>query len=51
LWDLLVWGLAVVLFGLIVLIGPPVETFPGPPDMEPVIIALDNPMRVDRAAL
>jgi hypothetical protein len=25
-------------------------TAPGPPDMEPVIIALDNPMRVDRAA-
>jgi hypothetical protein len=22
----------------------------GPPDMEPVIIALDDPMRVDRAA-
>jgi hypothetical protein len=25
-------------------------TAPGPPDMEPVIIALDDPMRVDRAA-
>ncbi len=25
-------------------------TAPGPPDMEPVINALDNPMRVDRAA-
>jgi hypothetical protein len=25
-------------------------TAPGPPDLEPVIIALDNPMRVDRAA-
>jgi hypothetical protein len=26
------------------------NTAPGPPDMEPVIIALDDPMRVDRAA-
>ncbi|MEO1287724.1 MAG: hypothetical protein AAFV93_08140 [Chloroflexota bacterium] len=25
-------------------------TAPGPPDLEPVIIALDDPMRVDRAA-
>jgi len=25
-------------------------TAPGPPDMEPVIIALDDPMRIDRAA-
>ena len=25
-------------------------TAPGPPDMEPVIIALDDPMRVDRVA-
>ena len=25
-------------------------TAPGPPDMEPVIIALDDPMRVDRDA-
>lgn len=37
--------------------GPGSESFegvrytaPGPPDMEPVIIALDNPMRVDRVA-
>lgn len=37
--------------------GPGPEPFegiryaaPGPPDMEPVIIALDNPMRVDRVA-
>lgn len=37
--------------------GPGPEPFegvrcsaPGPPDMEPVIIALDDPMRVDRAA-
>jgi len=37
--------------------GPGPESFegvrytaPGPPDMEPVIIALDDPMRVDRAA-
>lgn len=26
-------------------------TAPGPPDLEPVIIALDNPMRVDRSAV
>lgn len=25
-------------------------TAPGPPDLEPVIIALDDPMRVSRAA-